>query len=94
MTTAIPVTIPINNILLNPGSLMTIRDVTWEQFEAMSLMILLAQRQNSRRVKSLDLTSASKYFSQFQMALRLNHLNFSGNLSLLLKKPIVNTLKK
>ena len=34
MTTAIPVTIPIKNIQLNPGSLITIRDVTWEQFEA------------------------------------------------------------
>jgi Uma2 family endonuclease len=34
MTAAIPVTIPIKNIQLNPGSLMTIRDVTWEQFEA------------------------------------------------------------
>ncbi len=40
MTAAIPVTIPINNILLNPGSLMTIRDVTWEQFEA-----ILAERE-------------------------------------------------
>jgi Uma2 family endonuclease len=34
MTAAIPVTIPIKNIQLNPGSLMTIHDVTWEQFEA------------------------------------------------------------
>ncbi len=40
MTATIPVTIPINNILLNPGSLMTIRDVTWEQFEA-----ILAERE-------------------------------------------------
>ena len=34
MTATIPVTIPIKNIQLDPGSLMTIRDVTWEQFEA------------------------------------------------------------
>jgi Uma2 family endonuclease len=40
MTAAIPVTIPINNILLNPGSLITIHDVTWEQFEA-----ILAERE-------------------------------------------------
>lgn len=40
MTATIPVTIPINSILLNPGSLMTIRDVTWEQFEA-----ILAERE-------------------------------------------------
>lgn len=40
MTVAIPVTIPIKNIQLNPGSLMTIYDVTWEQFEA-----ILAERE-------------------------------------------------
>ena len=34
MTATISVTIPIKNIQLDPGSLMTIRDVTWEQFEA------------------------------------------------------------
>ncbi|NJL67288.1 MAG: Uma2 family endonuclease [Microcoleus sp. SM1_3_4] len=34
MTATIPVTIPIKNIQLDPGSLMTVRDVTWEQFEA------------------------------------------------------------
>jgi Uma2 family endonuclease len=34
MTIATPVTIPLKNIQLNPGSLMTIYDVTWEQFEA------------------------------------------------------------
>ncbi|MCU0544774.1 MAG: Uma2 family endonuclease [Oscillatoriaceae cyanobacterium Prado104] len=34
MTATIPVAIPIKNIQLNPGSLMTVRDVTWEQFEA------------------------------------------------------------
>ncbi|HBB33064.1 MAG TPA: hypothetical protein DDZ80_29950 [Cyanobacteria bacterium UBA8803] len=34
MTVAVPVTIPIKNIQLNPGSLITIRDLTWEQFEA------------------------------------------------------------
>lgn len=34
MTIAIPVTIPIKNIQLNPGSMITIHDVTWEQFEA------------------------------------------------------------
>jgi Uma2 family endonuclease len=34
MTVATPVTIPLKNIQLNPGSLMTIHDVTWEQFEA------------------------------------------------------------
>jgi Uma2 family endonuclease len=34
MTIATPVTIPIKNIQLNPGSLITIYDVTWEQFEA------------------------------------------------------------
>jgi Uma2 family endonuclease len=40
MTATIPVAIPIKNIQLNPGSLMTIRDVTWEQFEA-----ILAERE-------------------------------------------------
>jgi Uma2 family endonuclease len=40
MTAAIPVTIPIKNIQLNPGSLITIHDVTWEQFEA-----ILAERE-------------------------------------------------
>jgi hypothetical protein len=34
MTVATPVTIPLKNIQLNPGSLMTIHNVTWEQFEA------------------------------------------------------------
>jgi Uma2 family endonuclease len=34
MTATIPVAIPIKNIQLDPGSLMTVRDVTWEQFEA------------------------------------------------------------
>lgn len=34
MTIATPVTIPIKNIQLNPGSMITIHDVTWEQFEA------------------------------------------------------------
>ncbi|MBW4635583.1 MAG: Uma2 family endonuclease [Iphinoe sp. HA4291-MV1] len=34
MTIAIPVTIPIKNIQLNPGSMITIHNVTWEQFEA------------------------------------------------------------
>jgi Uma2 family endonuclease len=34
MTVATPVTIPLKNIQLNPGSLITIRDITWEQFEA------------------------------------------------------------
>ncbi|HBL12545.1 MAG TPA: hypothetical protein DD379_14300 [Cyanobacteria bacterium UBA11162] len=34
MTTATPVTIPIKQIHLTPGSLVTISDVTWEQFEA------------------------------------------------------------
>ncbi|MFB2976412.1 hypothetical protein [Microseira sp. BLCC-F43] len=34
MTVATPVTIPLKNIQFNPGSLITIRDVTWEQFEA------------------------------------------------------------
>ncbi len=34
MTIAIPVTIPLKNIQLNPGSIITIHDVTWEQFEA------------------------------------------------------------
>lgn len=34
MTVTAPVTIPIKNIQLNPGSLIAIRDVTWEQFEA------------------------------------------------------------
>jgi len=28
------VTIPINKIELNPGSLITLNDLTWEQFEA------------------------------------------------------------
>ncbi|NJS13216.1 MAG: Uma2 family endonuclease [Microcoleus sp. CSU_2_2] len=34
MIVATPVTIPLKNIQLNPGSLMIVRDVTWEQFEA------------------------------------------------------------
>lgn len=34
MTIAIPVTIPIKKIQLNPGSTISIHDVTWEQFEA------------------------------------------------------------
>ena len=34
MTIAIPVTIPIKKIQINPGSIITIHDVTWEQFEA------------------------------------------------------------
>ena len=34
MTVTASVTIPIKNIQLNPGSLITICDVTWEQFEA------------------------------------------------------------
>jgi Uma2 family endonuclease len=34
MTVTAPVTIPIKNIQLNPGSMITIHDVTWEQFEA------------------------------------------------------------
>ncbi|MBW4635564.1 MAG: Uma2 family endonuclease [Iphinoe sp. HA4291-MV1] len=34
MTIAIPVTIPLKNIQINPGSIITIHDVTWEQFEA------------------------------------------------------------
>ena len=35
MVVTTPVTIPINNIQLNPGSLITVNDLTWEQFEAM-----------------------------------------------------------
>jgi hypothetical protein len=31
MTVTAPVTIPIKNIQLNPGSMITIYDVTWEQ---------------------------------------------------------------
>jgi Uma2 family endonuclease len=34
MTVAAPVTVPIKNIQLTPGSKITIPDVTWEQFEA------------------------------------------------------------
>lgn len=34
MTMAIPVTIPIKKIQLNPGSTISIHDVTWDQFEA------------------------------------------------------------
>ena len=36
MTTQIvtPVTIPIKNIVLEPGSVLTIIDITWEKFEA------------------------------------------------------------
>jgi Uma2 family endonuclease len=34
MVVTTPVTIPINNIQLNPGSLITVNDLTWEQFEA------------------------------------------------------------
>lgn len=34
MTIAIPVTIPIKKIQLNPGSTISIHDVTWEEFEA------------------------------------------------------------
>ncbi len=34
MTVAVPVTVPIKNIQLTPGSMITIPDVTWEQFEA------------------------------------------------------------
>ena len=36
MTTQIvtPVTVPIKNIVLEPGSVLTITDITWEKFEA------------------------------------------------------------
>ncbi|HBE18294.1 MAG TPA: hypothetical protein DEG17_25160 [Cyanobacteria bacterium UBA11149] len=34
MTIAIPVTIPLKKIQLNPGSIITIHDVNWEEFEA------------------------------------------------------------
>ncbi len=34
MTVATPVTIPIKNIQLDPGSAISIHDITWEQFEA------------------------------------------------------------
>jgi len=34
MTFTAPVTIPIKNIRLNPGSLITLSEVNWEQFEA------------------------------------------------------------
>jgi len=34
MTIAAPITVPIKNIQLTPGSMITIPDVTWEQFEA------------------------------------------------------------
>ncbi|MBD2580564.1 Uma2 family endonuclease [Oscillatoria sp. FACHB-1406] len=34
MTVVTPITIPLKNIQLTPGSLISIRDVTWEQFEA------------------------------------------------------------
>jgi len=39
MSVTVPVTIPLKNIQLNPGSLITLNDVTWEQFEA-----ILAER--------------------------------------------------
>lgn len=35
MTVAIPVSVPIRNIELTPGVMVTIHDVTWEQFEAL-----------------------------------------------------------
>ncbi|NJP08932.1 MAG: Uma2 family endonuclease [Leptolyngbyaceae cyanobacterium RU_5_1] len=34
MTTATPVSVPIKSIELNPGSMVTIHDLSWEQFEA------------------------------------------------------------
>ena len=34
MVVTTPVTIPINNIQPNPGSLITVNDLTWEHFEA------------------------------------------------------------
>lgn len=46
MTTAIPVSVPIRNIELTPGVMVTIHDVTWEQFEA-----LLAELGESRSAR-------------------------------------------
>ncbi len=46
MTIAAPITVPIKNIQLTPGSMITIPDVSWEQFEA-----ILAELGSGRSIR-------------------------------------------